>query len=276
MPEENIIHDVYGYCYTAEELVQLLASSRKNRNPYTNQPLWTDRASFNQLISHPQIKPEDRVRLISIFFPSFDPQIAQLVQQHSQIFDLIGITGAVLKSDYDSQLKPSIEMIGYLDQKLDELPTEVARRFRSLTTPNGQQTLDQLLKTCDQTCIHGIGARILAIYLYIWFNLEENQRPPLIPMLYQSVINSVILQAYIRNPELQQLDIYLFKFNTDIGQIVNANYVSLIGNILRPSNGFDAVPEEIRDIIDQDIKDHLEELVLSYAFLQDYLVNLSK
>jgi len=274
--DDELIQDKYGYGYTPEELINTLVNTKRNTNPYTNQPLWKDRNEFNILMEHPKISSEVKYRLISIFFPIFDPDIIQLVQEYPDIFDLIGYTGCVLKSDFGKDFKGSQSMLAELLKELETLPDNIRKQFETLRTIDGRKTLKDIMTSSNNECIHGVGSYLLGIYLYIWFNIPENVRAPLIPVLYQGGVRTTIVLGYFDTTG-NILDIMLFKFETDIGKILMINFKEF--NIARnrwfPADGYvyavDYIPADILAVIEEDINNNIDEIILHYGYLQDYL-----
>jgi hypothetical protein len=275
MATDQIVQDVWGYCYTPDELYQTLTNSKRNENPFTRQPLWKDRTGFNQLFSHRGFTTEQRARLVSIFYPAFDRVIIDLVRSYPAMFDLIGLTGAVLLSDYTEGFKPSGSMLAELNREMTNLPTHVKEQFMSLMTPDGIMTLRQVIDSSNTTCIHGIGGWILNIYLFVWYHIPVDQRPPLIDPLYQTSIDTAVVMGIFN---IDHLNVYLFKYDeTDIGRIINVNYIAYDMRTGKWAhlNGYpmaaSILSPEMLEVLTDDIAHHVDDLMIKHAMLRSWL-----
>lgn len=278
MTNDEIIQDIYGYCYTPDELISTLENSKRNENPYTRQPFWLSRASFDKLFNHSGFTDVDRAKMIAIFYPTFDHDIINLVKSYPDIYNLIGMTGVVLKSDYGQDFKASASMLGELTKELDKLAEPIKKKFKDLKTFGGNKTLNEIIEDSNLSCIHGVGSDILGIYLYIWFNIPEIERPPLIDPLYRSSANDVIVLGYTHE-QGQYFDLYLFKFDPNIDNIISINYLTIVVSrgVAVPSNGHNIltskVPADVVKNIRENVIDNIDEITIKYGLLREYLSN---
>lgn len=275
LSDDEII-PIDGYCFLGSELFQTLKESKRNSNPYTNQPLWADRQSFDQLINHPTFTPDDRYILRSIFFPEFDPRIIKLVNQHTDIFNLIGMTGAVLKADFSTDFKASLSMLSVLSEAISKKPPNIRDQFDQLKTCfSGHKTLKEIRKNPESQCIHGIGSSILGIYLHTWFSLPEENRPPLIQPLYRGIVKTTVFLGYTEDNKY--FHTYLFKYDTDMGKIHNSNFIRLNMSTQSWSNsdGYPSAKKVIEpdlfQIIEDDAKNNTEAIMINFTAFHDYL-----
>lgn len=270
---EKVVID--GYCFTADEIIQTLAECKRNNNPYTNKPIWSDRTSFDVFFKQPAFSDSDRNRMLSVFYPSFDNNILQLVEKHIDMYELIGITGTILKSDYSKDFIASTSALSILNNKLLELPTDVRDQFYKLKPSGNDKDLIDIINNHD-SCIHRIGDHLIEMYLQIWFNIPTQNRPPLISSLHQGCVNTCIYLGYIAYGT--RIEIYLYKFDDDIGKIVSCNFMScnLSLSDWKTSNGYSrassTIDEETFRIILDDVENHVDEILVNYAFLKDYQI----
>lgn len=274
MIDDEIIQDNDGNCYTPNELIQTLGISQKNESPFTRKPLWVDRASFDKLFSHPGFSDADRSRMVSIFYPVLGRDIIDLVKANPDLFNLIGMTGAVLKADYGQEFKASSSMLVELNKELDKLDEPTKNQFKKLKEINGNQSLGKIIKESNLTCIHCVGADILGIYLNTWFNIPEEERPPLIEPLYITAVNSAVVFGYTTE-QGRYFELYMFKFDSNINNILNINYLTNASGSWTPGNmhhlAVQKIPPGTLARIEQDVIEHADVIMVKYGILREYL-----
>jgi hypothetical protein len=288
LDESEYVRDKHGYCYIPDEIVGFFDSKKTNKNPYTGQEIWdmTDRDEFQRFIEQPAFTDDQRRELTLIFYPpSFGQDFLDFIIRNLDTFNLIGMIGCALKADYSPDFKNSVEMLGYLNKKLLELPAIDERRFRSIQTVNRQSTLGELIGKSNVSCIHGVGAEMINLYLNIWFHL--NPQPPLIGALTQLDIKSVIIFAYIHEDVYA---FYLYKHNDEPAAIIAANFVHqtiqqlthLVGARIafRKDNGYDLVERKIEpdtlNFIMDNMFQKLDEILSNYEFMEAYVLSLEQ
>lgn len=171
------------YCYDIDQLIQLLTTSKVNRNPYDRQPIWNNEDEFNKILSHPAVNEADRRLLRNIFFfKGISENVLNAIVKNYSTFEKIGIVGMVLYNDQSDHFKPSLSALAYLDNEIEKLPRSDKILFLNeipLITVNSYKSIGDIIKNAHEQCIHGVGQDLIKIFLFHWFELPLGSKKPL-------------------------------------------------------------------------------------------------
>jgi len=274
LPEHRIIRDDKGNCFTRNDLMSTFTVTNRPTNPFTNQPFWTDKKSFDQFISHPAFTDDDRHRLSALFYPTnLDKKVIDVIVKNPRVFDTIGYVGGILTADYGTDFKNSQSALAHLRHTLDKIHPHDKKIFEDMrikTTRTGAfQTIGDILKDCNNVCIHGIGNSLLGIYLNYYMrvhksNVRKDLKPNLIDIFIHSTIQSIILFPFVRDREVI---LVIYKYDDDPSKIVIENFGSF--NYVRDGRRVDRVDSRLPI-------EYVQTISSDYNRFEDNLIIISR
>lgn len=180
-----------GNCFDIEEDLFPYLLSGKTTDPYTNQPLWRNNAERDEIIKHPGLTAEQQgqlhVKLLGGNPLTKDTQA--LIKRNKKLFHLIGTVGLILYGDYHPDFAPSQEALAYLDNELSKSRDDA--KLRDLHgTGLGATTLAEIMAEQGSACIHGIGMRLIRMYLSLYMVMGGKPVMGSLPKGYNRVQNA--------------------------------------------------------------------------------------
>lgn len=183
IPPEKLYISPSGNCFdVSEDLFGHLMAGQVN-DPYSGVPLWTNRDELTELLSHPGWSPEEREQLTIQLTQPVSARAIKAIAAHPEVLNKFWSLGPTLYTDYTDDFTLSLDAIGHA---LEWFESEISRHpevraileIRELQAGNSMNIME-ILRDAPNTCIHGIGFRIMHLYLDIWHALPKEARPPL-------------------------------------------------------------------------------------------------
>lgn len=269
--EQDIYIDSFGNCLSDDDIRGILLTQQNPSHPKSRQKLWKNREEFDELIKY--FEEEDKIKAIELYFPTvLTKEVKDALLKYVEVFNDIGMVGCVLKADYRDEFGESLLALSHLRESIDSIPDQKDRNiFLSLSVPEKRNiNVGKILKDCQETCIHGIGADLINIYLYHIRRLGES--PVLLKSFIQTELKSVILYSYGQKGEY---NIYLYRNDYPSSEILALNYMKYRNGLW--SYEFQDIPKIMNEadlkIINKSLR-NLERLDESYRTVLKYLEDI--
>jgi antitoxin component YwqK of YwqJK toxin-antitoxin module len=177
IPESKLYISPSGNCFNVSEDLFGHIMAGNNTDPYTQIPLWTNRAEMLVLLAHPGWTPEERERLRTVLLSPLRPEVVDVLSR-SPLFTEVYNVGAILFSDYTTDFKISTIAIAQYLERLDKAGPDgtmiLNLRERRVGNP---ETIKEILYGAAASCIHDVGLRLIRFYLDLWFMMPAKSTP---------------------------------------------------------------------------------------------------
>lgn len=270
---EGIYRDADNNCMSVSDLRGMLLRQKRSKNPFTGVNLWKNKEEFEKIIEILDDDEQAEARLI-YFRPRLPDPINAALTKHIDVFNDIAMVGCILKADYKDDFEDSVRALAHLRSRIDSIPDEKERKiFLSLSLPESSTTIADVIKSCADKCIHGVGSDLIDIYLYLRKYLDTE----LLDAFKQTADDSVVLYPYVREGDI---DVYLFLNKFPSSFVFGGNYVRYNNETKKwdQLNGYAEISRYLdsktRDIVDKslDVKDFIKR----YANVTDYLEKIEE
>lgn len=242
--------DEFNNCYTTADIRNLLFTTRKNVNPYDpSKKLWTSKEHLMGYLQakDPYGKPiftdDERKTLIEIYYPTSHELDNDLIEK-------IGWTGCILKADNTTNYVPSLNALSQLKKSVESIKdNKMKQKFLDLEIKG--VTLSKILY-CeeDEECVHGIGSRLIDIYL-------REKTKDLLPCFIE--IGDIVIFPYLYDDNIAVVVI----------SPLIANYKILIDGEWKKDNGYSRVHRELKPR-DVSLLDNYLEIVNHDTLLESF------
>lgn len=159
-----------GYCFNIEdEIYPLLVVSKKNINPYTNQPLWRNNEEKLKIFRHKGLSNEQTENIYKIFkFPSLSDKDRDIICFNKNVVYQLVRSGLILYNDYSNDFSSSLIELSKINQLL---PDDIKNMKRVIEIKISKiyiydDTLKKYLSQAYSYCIHDVGETLLKFYIF--------------------------------------------------------------------------------------------------------------
>lgn len=172
IPQNKLYVSPYGNCFNVSEDLFPHFMNGNNTDPYTSQPLWRNGEERNAIINHPGWEPNERAELARLLLAPIDYDI---LKNNSSLFEKIFNAGYIMFSDYTKTFALSSNIV---NKTLTELTNagDVGEKILNVRERgfDNPQTLREILKGSANSCIHGVGIRLMKFYLDLWHMMPQD------------------------------------------------------------------------------------------------------
>lgn len=229
IPEKNFLQLSDNRCYDINELYDYLISTRKNVNPYdNNKKLWNNSIDRNKILYHKSLSSPKKTKLYTLFreIETDEKHIFEYCKKNPEILDEILKLGYICVSDNSSNKSENPDVfnksaiaISNFKAYIDNTSAQDKENIYKIKYP-GEFTIGEIMDNSflSTQCIHGIGTRLIRIYMYIVLKAGEKSSFTLSP-LFKRYMNKNIYFFYvpevITDKDIDYAFILLLEYNND-------------------------------------------------------------
>ena len=213
IPEKNFLQLSDNTCYDMSELYDYLISTRKNVNPYdNNKKLWINITDRRKIQYHKSLSSTQRTTLYTLFrdIENNEKEILEYCEKNPDILDEILKLGYICVSDNSSNKSENPDVfnkssiaISNFKAYIDNTSVKDKEIIQKIKYP-GELTIGEIMDNnfLSSQCIHGIGIRLIKIYIYIVLKAgsEKSKSPLILSPLFKRYMNKNVYFFYI--PEI--------------------------------------------------------------------------
>jgi len=213
IPEKNFLQLSDNTCYDMSELYDYLISTRKNVNPYdNNKKLWNNITDRRKILYHKSLSSTQRTTLYTLFrdIENNEKEILEYCEKNPDILDEILKLGYICVSDNSSNKSENPDVfnkssiaISNFKAYIDNTSVKDKEIIQKIKYP-GELTIGEIMDNnfLSSQCIHGIGIRLIKIYIYIVLKAgsEKSKSPLILSPLFKRYMNKNVYFFYI--PEI--------------------------------------------------------------------------
>ena len=229
IPEKNFLQLSDNTCYDMSELYDYLLSTRKNVNPYdNNKKLWNNVMDRRKILYHKSLSSAKKSTLYALFMEieNDEKQIIEYCEKNQDVLDEILKLGYICVSDNSSNKSENPDVfnksaiaISNFKAYIDNKSVEDKEIINKIKYP-GELTISEIMDNSflSSQCIHGIGTRLIRIYMYIVLKAGDKSSFILSP-LFKRYMNKNIYFFYvpeITDKPIENAFILLLEYENDV------------------------------------------------------------